>query len=112
MITSNAKIAVASLFVAASAFAGAAAAQNPGDLSDVAFIAAARCEGLAQGAKVDTSAIKKMLVNQEGARSQYVLEKANEVRDDAKRQASHAQGYTLQSVNAELSGACQAYLKS
>jgi hypothetical protein len=112
MITSEVKIAVASLFVAASALAGAAAAQNPGDLSDVAFIAASRCEGLAQGAKLDTAAIKKMLVNQEGARSQYILEKADEARSDAKRQASHAQGYTLESVNAELGGACQAYLKS
>jgi hypothetical protein len=112
MITSNAKIAVAALFVAASAFAGAATAQNPGDLSDVAYIAAARCEGLAQGAKVDTSAIKKMLVNQEGARSQAILDKADEVRQDARRQASRAQGFMLQSVNAELSGACQTYLKS
>lgn len=112
MFNAKTKFAAVGLFAAVSALAGAAAAQNPEPLSDVAYIAAARCEGLAQGAKVDTAAIKKMLVNQEGARSQAILDKADEVRQDAKRQASHAQGYMAESVNAELNGACQAYLKS
>jgi len=106
----TAKATAVSLFVAGAAFAGAASAADP--MSDVAFIAASRCEGLAQGVKIDTAALKKMLVNEEGARSQYVLDKASEVRDDAKRQASHAQGYQMQAVNDELHGPCSAYLKS
>ena len=110
MFTAKIRIAAISLFAAATAFAGAATAAD--SMSDVAFIAASRCEGLAQGAKIDAAALKKMLINQEGARSQYVLDKANEVRDDAKRQASHAQGYAAQTVNDELHGPCAAYLKS
>jgi hypothetical protein len=114
MNSSISKIVFAGLIAASSAcaFAGAASAQSPDRLTDVAYIAAARCEGLAQGSKVDTTAIKSLLVSQDGGRNQYILDKADEVRGDAKRQASHAQGYTLQSINGELSGACQAYLKS
>jgi hypothetical protein len=110
MFTAKARIAAVSLFAAATAFAGVAAAAD--DMSDVAFIAASRCEGLAQGAKIDAAALNKMLISQEGARKQYVLDKANEVRADAKREASHAQGYTMQAVNDELHGPCSAYLKS
>ena len=110
MQASISKIAIAGLIAAGSMFAGAASAQNPDRLTDVAFIAANRCEGLAQGAKVDISSIKKMLSAQDD-RSQYITEKADSVRDDAKRQASHAEGYTQQVVNSELNGPCQAYLK-
>ncbi|HEX4179303.1 MAG TPA: hypothetical protein VHY32_00780 [Caulobacteraceae bacterium] len=112
MQASMSKITIASLVFAASAFAGAANAQKPDRLTDVAFIAANRCEGLAQGAKVDVAGIKKMLDFQGNQRGQYILEKADEARDDAKRQASRADGYTWQTVSAELNGACQAYLKS
>jgi len=113
MNTSKTSIVIASLAAAACAvLATAASAQSPERLTDVAFIAASRCEGLAQGAKVDTAAIKSLMVNQDNDRNQYILEKADQARDDAKRLASHAQGYNLQEVTSELSGACQAYLKS
>jgi len=118
MNTSKTSLAIASIATAACAvvatfaFATAASAQSPQRLTDVAFIAAERCEGLAQGAKADTAAIKSLLVNQDNDRSQYILEKADQEHDDAKRMASHAQGYDLQAINNELSGACQAYLKS
>jgi hypothetical protein len=112
MNSSKSKIALVSLIAAASAVAGVASAENSNRLSDMAYIAAARCEGLAQGAKVDTAGIKALMSNQDSARIPYVLDKADQAREDAKRQASHAQGYSLQTVNAELSGACQAYLKS
>jgi hypothetical protein len=111
MQASMSKIAIASLVFAASVFAGAASAQSPERLTDVAFLAASRCEGLAQGAKLDATSLKKMLDDQGNQRSQYILDKADEVRSDAKRQAANASGYTQQSVSAELSGACQAYLK-
>ena len=118
MNTSKASLAIASVAAAACAvvatiaFATAASAQSPERLTDVAFIAASRCEGLAQGAKVDIAAIKSALVHQDDDRPQAVLDKAEDVREDAKRMASHAQGLDLQSVTNELSGACQAYLKS
>lgn len=113
MNTSKNSIIIASLAAAACAvLATTAGAQSPERLSDVAFIAASRCEGLAQGAKADTTAIKSLMVNQDNDRNTYILEKADQVRDDAKRMASHAQGYGLQAVNDELSGACRAYLKS
>ena len=110
MQASLSKIAIAGLIAAGSMFAGAASAQNPDRLTDVAFIAANRCEGLAQGAKVDISGIKKMLSAQDD-RAQYITEKADQAREDAKRQASHAEGYTQQTVSTELNGPCQAYLK-
>ncbi len=116
MNTSKASLAIASVAAAACAvvatIATAASAQSPERLTDVAFIAASRCEGLAQGAKVDIAAIKSALVHQDDDRPQAVLDKAEDVREDAKRMASHAQGLDLQSVTNELSGACQAYLKS
>jgi len=113
MNISKSKIAIVGLFAAASAFAGVASAQSPDRLSDTAYLAAARCAGLAEGSKVDASAIKSLLNKQDdGARDRYVEEKADEVRSDAKSQASHAKGYTLEKVTAELSGACQTYLKS
>ena len=111
MNASMSKIAIASAIAAASTFAGAASAQNPERMTDVAFIAANRCEGLAQGSKIDVSSIRKLLDAQGNQRSQYILEKADEARDDAKRQAAHAEGYNQQTVSAELSGGCQAYLK-
>jgi hypothetical protein len=109
--TAKLRLTAASLFAATAALAGVAA-QAADPMSDVAFIAASRCEGLAQGAKVDDAAIKKLLVGQDSTRSQYVLDKASEVHDDAKRQASHAQGYQMQAVNDELHGPCSSYLKS
>lgn len=112
MNISKSKIAIVSLVAAASALAGAASAQNPERMSDVAFIAASRCEGLAQGAKVDTAAITKLLNVQDNDRIDYVRDKAEQARQDAKRQAAHAQGYTQEQVNAELSGSCKAYLQS
>ena len=106
------RIAIAGLMLAASTLAGAAYAQSPARLSDAAYIAASRCAGLAQGAKADTAAIKSLLNNQDNDRNNYIREKADQAREDAQRKASHAQGYDLQTVNSELSGACQAYLKS
>jgi hypothetical protein len=112
MSFSTSKIAMISLVAAVSALAGAASAQGAERMSDVAFIAASRCEGLAQGAKVDVSSIKSLLVNQDDNRNSYIRDKAEQAREDAKRQATNAQGYTQEQVNAELSGACKAYLKS
>jgi hypothetical protein len=110
MSVSKFKIVAAGLVVGASALAGAASAANAPRLSDVAYIAASRCEGLAQGAKVDTTSIKQLMVNQDNDRIQYILDKATEAREDGQRQASHAQGYTLESVNNELNGSCKAFL--
>ncbi len=112
MSLSNSKIVFASLFAAASTLAGAASAQGPERLSDVAYIAASRCEGLAQGAKVDTAAIKSLLVNQDSPRNTYILEKADQAREDGRQKAAHAQGYAQEQVSAELNGSCKAYLKS
>ena len=111
MTASLSKIALIGLF-AASAIATAASAQNPERLSDVAFIAAARCEGLATGAKLDASAIKRLLVAQDNDRNQYIRDKADEARDNGKRLASRGDGYSQQTASAELNGACQAFMKS
>ena len=111
MPLSMSKIAFASLLVAGAALSSAASAQTE-RMSDVAFIAASRCEGLAQGAKVDTAAIAKLLNVQDNDRLDAIRDKAEQAREDAKRQASHADGYTQSQVSAELSGACKAFLQS
>ena len=112
MSASKFKIVAAGFVVGVSALATVASAADAPRLSDVAYIAASRCEGLAQGAKMDTKSIKQFLANQDNNRNQYILDKANESREDAQRQASHAQGYALESVNNELNGSCKAYLNS
>ena len=88
-----------------------AAAAQPGRLSDVAYIQAARCAGLASSGKLgpaDPGALISLLKAQSGGREVYVLEKASSMQDDAKRQANHADGYNKEKLAAELSGACAA----
>lgn len=76
---------------AAGAFAGAASAQP--SLTDAQYLSAARCQALMSSAalgKVDTSAIDAALDKASAGRSYMVTDRANEIRDSVRRDASHA----------------------
>ena len=93
------------------AAAGFANAQSSDHLSDMGFIGAARCVGLAEGSHVDAAALKALLAREEYSHPVYALERADEKRAEAKGQAARATGYAKQSIADELAGPCQSYLK-
>jgi hypothetical protein len=104
---------LAGLTIAAALIATGAAAQ-PGRLSDVSFMEAARCAGLASSGKLgagDAAALKALVKSQSAGRDGYILDKADELQAQAERDASHADDYMKAKLTAELNGACAA-LKS
>jgi len=72
-------------------------------LSDVQFIKAARCAGLAGDADSKFGALMK--ANQRG-REAFVITKADETLRAAKREAKRASNGGKAEIEAELSGAC------
>ena len=96
------------------AFAATAAAAQPGHLSDVAYMQAARCAGLASSSKLgsaDAAALASLVRSQAWGRDPYVLDKADDMQSQAKREADRADEYSKARLSAELNGACAA-LKS
>jgi len=83
-------------------------------LSDGAYMQAARCVGLASSGKLgatDGDAMKAWLKEQSRLRDPYVLDKADRMQQEAKREANSAGEYGKAKLSAELSGPCAA-LKS
>jgi len=101
-------IAIAALAAASTTTAFA----QPNDrLTDVEYMQAARCAGLAAGdAAVDTGSITALLKTQSHGRVGYISEKADEMRSDAARSARHANGFAKERISAELGGACKRFL--
>ena len=90
--------------------AGAAAAQ-PGRLSDVAYLEAARCAGLASSAKLgsaDGAALKSLVQAQSNGREPFVQDKADDMQRVAKREADRADEFSRDRLTAELKGQCAA----
>lgn len=100
---------VATLVAAAGAAVITPAHAEPAQLSDVAYMQAARCAGLAEGAKRDTAYVKALLNKEEGNRMNWIYDKANELRSDAERDAHGASGLRAERIANELN-ACQVYL--
>ena len=97
-----------------SALVATAASAQPGRLSDVAYMQAARCAGLASSATLgsaDAGSLKALVQSQSWGREPYVLDKADEMQSKAKREADHADDYAKARLSAELNGMC-ATLKS
>lgn len=93
------------------AFASAAQART--NLSDVEYLQAARCSGLAaSGAlgETDTTAIEAMLKAESRGRVGYIVDKGAAAKSDAKRQATRAKDERRAGLQAELSGACARFL--
>ena len=89
------------------ALAGAASARP--QLSDAQYLSAARCQALMSSAalgKVDTTMIDAVLKTQAAYRVPAVADRADEVRQDAQRAASHAGPNGKAALIAERDGAC------
>lgn len=101
---------VATLVAAAgaAAFSPVQAAATP-QLSDMAYLQAAHCAGLAEGAKRDTKHIDAVLKIEEAPRFGWIYDKAQELRADGGREARRASGLGRQQIDNELN-TCAAYL--
>lgn len=94
-------VALASLSLAS---AGAAYAAP---ISDMDYLKASRCRGIAKGLGADTAAIDAYLKRAGGGRSALVVSRADEEFAKGKRQSRGEDGKTR--MQAELSGPCAAY---
>ena len=96
-------IAIAAVFAAGSATAGE-------KVSDVDFLKANRCKGLATTLTgvVDTQNLDAFIKSERGARAPYVIERASEEMAKAKKEAKSDD--RKDRLTAELAGPCQAYL--
>ena len=99
------------LAAASLAFAGtiAGAAQAGSHLTDVDYLKANRCKGLAEGLGGGDTAGLTALVKAEGAsRSEYIYGEGQKQEERAKRDAGHIDG--KERLTAELNGPCMAFL--
>ena len=105
---------ITALIVTIAAAAATTATAQPGDrLSDVDYMQAARCRGLAASealGAVDTKAIDAMLKQQGNGRAAFIADKADELRNNAARSAKRADGYTKEKLVAERDGVCKRFL--
>ena len=96
-------IAIATVFAAGSAMAAE-------KVTDVDFLKANRCKGLATTLTgvVDTNALDSFIKAERGARAAYIVDRANEEFARARKEAKGED--RKDRLTAELTGACQAYL--
>jgi len=89
------------------AAAGSAAAA----VSDVEFLKANRCRGLAESGvtQVDTVAMDAFIKSESGRRSPQVLDRGKAEYDKAKREGKTDSADRKARLTAELSGPCQVY---
>jgi len=101
------KYAVIALALAAFAGSAASAAEK---VTDVDFLKANRCKGLATSIDgvVDPAALTSFIKAERGARASYVIERGNEEFQRARKEAKSQD--RKERLTAELTGACQAYL--
>jgi hypothetical protein len=100
-------------FVAASAalaFASAASAASQGDMNDSKYIAVAKCAGIAEGLGGDVAPFADVLKAQSSTRMGEVLDRADEARADAKRNAATAGQDGKAGYARVLGGTCKSYL--
>ena len=92
----------------ATAFAGSAYASEK--VTDVDYLRASRCAGLATSIEgvVDPAALTSFIKAERGARATYVIDRGQEEFQRAKKEGKSEDRKTR--LTAELTGACQAYL--
>ena len=81
-------------------------------LSDVEYLQAARCSGLAASealGAMDTASIDAMLKTESRGRVGYIVDKAGQAKADAKRTANRAKAERKAALLAERAGACARY---
>ena len=102
------KTAAIALVAAGLLAAGTAAASDR--VSDLDYLKASRCKGLATGLGADTSGLDAFLKQQSSSRSPVVVERGDSEVTRGKREASRADAKDR--LSAELSGPCLAYAGS
>ena len=93
----------------AAALLGTAASAQPTLVADTQYMEASRCRGLAEPLGADTASLDAFLKAQSATRASYVLDRADQMRQDAKRQARRAQGDVKARLTAEWTGICANY---
>ena len=99
-------IAIAAL----AATSGAMAA--PAQMTDAQYLGAVRCQALMSSpalGKTDTAGISAVIKAQSAGRVSQVFDRADDVRADALRQASHADASGRAALMAERNGVCQTW---
>jgi hypothetical protein len=100
------KLAAIVLVAAGLAAAGSAAAAT--QVSDVDYLKANRCKGLAAGLGADTAGLDAFIKAQGAYRLDYILDRGHEEYARAKRETADANMKAR--LDAELASACTAYL--
>ena len=102
------KFAAFALAAAAMLAAGSAVAAER--VTDVEFLRANRCKGLATSISgvVDPASLDSFIKAERGARAMYISERATEEFNKAKKEGKSAD--RRDRLTAELTGPCQAYL--
>lgn len=99
------------VFALTAAVATAASAQ-PNRLTDVEYLQAARCSGLAASealGAMDTASVEALLKAQRLGRAGYIVDKAEQSKADAKRLANRAKAERKAGLLAERAGTCARY---
>jgi hypothetical protein len=100
---------IAIAFTTAGLFAAAGSASAAA--SDVEFMKANRCRGLAASGimEVDTAAMDAFIKAERGARNAYIAQRAQAEYDKAKREGKTDSADRKAKLTAELTGPCQAF---
>jgi hypothetical protein len=105
---------VAALIALAAAAGAPALAAQPTHLNDVQFVEVNRCLGLMTSKSLgtqDASAMAQLVKAQDTGRIGYIYDRADQARDDARRQADHA-GPDNSRLVAERDGVCRSFIGS
>ena len=100
-------------FIAVAALAATTGAMAaPSQMSDAQYLGAVRCQALMSSqvlGKSDTAGIDAVVKAQSAARISAIFDRADDVRSNARRQASHADASERAALMAERNGACQTW---
>ena len=94
---------------ALAALGATAASAQPGRLSDVAYLQAARCAGLASSKSLgaaDGKAMTAWVQSESLRRPAFIVDKGDEMQLQAKHEADRADDMAKPRLQAELSGLC------
>jgi hypothetical protein len=97
----------AAMMLVAAGLASAGAASAATIKTDMDYLKASRCKGIATGLGADTTSLDAALKAESRTRPQVVLNRGKDEMDHAKRQAADAN--MKDRLTAELNGACLAY---
>jgi hypothetical protein len=103
---------IAAIIVALAATAASAAHAQPGRLTDVEYLQAARCAGLAEAGigGADAASINALMKAEGRGRAGFIADKAEATRAQVMRQANRASTERKAGFAAELAGACQRFI--